>query len=76
MPKFRIIHDFEVIAKKLGKYCGVSRQLASRRLHIIKQKNGLGGADNVIFDHSGGVYNSVTGELYDYLTTGGGDKKE
>ena len=71
---FRTTEDFNVIAKRLSKHCGISRELSSKRLHQIKTCHGLGGADNVIFDFSGGVYHRITTELLGSLTIGG--KKE
>ncbi|MGK7891463.1 MAG: hypothetical protein AB4042_19205, partial [Leptolyngbyaceae cyanobacterium] len=59
------------MASHLNRFCGISRELTSKRLHQLKAIHGLGGADNVTFDFSGGVYNSVTGELLGSLTAGG-----
>jgi len=49
--------------------------MATFKFRIIKTTHGLGGADNVTFDFSGGVYNSITGELLDSLTAGGAKEK-
>ncbi|AFY60198.1 hypothetical protein [Synechococcus sp. PCC 6312] len=73
--KFRTTTSFEAIVSHLNKFCGISRDLTSKRLHTIKTIHGLGGADNVTFDFSGGVYNSTTGELLGSLTAGGAKEK-
>lgn len=73
--RFRTTTDFEAIANHLNKFCGISPELTSKRLHKLKMVYGLGGADNVTFDFSGGVYNSSTGELLGSLTAGGAKEK-
>ena len=67
LPK-RVTDDFEFIAGRLKKYHGITREQASKRLHRIKKENGMGGADNVVFDRTGGVYNPKTGEKIGMLT--------
>jgi hypothetical protein len=57
--------------KHLEKYHGISEVLASRRLHQIKAAAGLGPADNVLIDRTGGVWNNVTREFLGSLTEGG-----
>jgi RHS repeat-associated protein len=52
----------------LKDFHGVDIIDASHRLHVIKTKNGLGAADNVIFGKTGDVYHPVTGELLGSLT--------
>ena len=56
-------------------HCGISRELASKRLHAIKGAARLGGADNVFFDRSGGVYHPWTLEYIGSLTLGGARRK-
>lgn len=73
--KFRTTTNFEAISSHLNKFCGISRELSSKRLHSLKAIHGLGGADNVTFDFSGGVYNSITGELLGSLTAGSAKEK-
>jgi hypothetical protein len=68
---FRTTTNFDAVAKHLKKFCKISPELTSKRLHKLKQIHGLGGADNVTFDFSGGVYNSITGKLLGSLTAGG-----
>ena len=75
MFKFRTTTNFEAIAIHLNKFCGISRELSSKRLHRLKEIYSLGGADNVIFDFSGGVYNSITEELLGSLTAGSSKEK-
>jgi hypothetical protein len=73
MFKFRTTTNFEAIAIHLNRFCGISRELSSKRLHKLKETYSLGGADNVIFDFSGGVYNG--GELIGSLTVGSAKEK-
>jgi hypothetical protein len=72
---FRTTRDFNAIADHLERFCGISRGLASRRLHEIKAFRGLGGADHVVFDFSGGIHLVIGGKLeyVETLTAGGGD---
>jgi hypothetical protein len=69
--RFRTTTNFDAIASHLERFCGIHRKLSSKRLHALKALHGLGGADNVTFDFSGGVYNSSTGTLLGSLTAGG-----
>jgi hypothetical protein len=73
--KFRTTKNFDAIASHLSSFCGISRELTSKRLHGLKMIHGLGGADNVTFDFSGGVYNTITRELLGSLTAGGAKEK-
>ena len=73
--KFRVTTEFETIANHLSKYCGISKMLSSKRLHQIKLNHGFGGADNVTFDFSGGVYNTDSYEFMGSLTEGGAREK-
>ena len=66
----RSTKSFDEIAKRLNDNCGIDPNLASERLHKLKEITGRGGADNVIFDMSGNVYDSVTRELIGTLTRG------
>jgi len=75
MFKFRTTTNYEAIASHLNRYCGISPELSSKRLHRLKEAYNLGGADNVTFDFSGGVYNSITGELLGSLTAGSAKEK-
>ncbi len=67
----RTTKEIEEVFNHLEKHHGVNRKLASERLHKIKQENGLGGADNVVLDYTGNVYNPKTLELLGSLTEGG-----
>jgi hypothetical protein len=62
--------EFDV-PRRLAKENGINSKLAGARLHRIKSAAGRGGADNVIFDYSGNVFNPQTGELLGSLTQGG-----
>jgi hypothetical protein len=68
---FRTTTKFEVVAAHLQQFHGISRKLASKRLHKFKEINGLLGDDNVIFDYSGGLYHPHSLESMGTLTTGG-----
>jgi hypothetical protein len=50
---------------------GISPALASERLHYIKNRLGYGAADNVLFDHTGNLYDPVTRQWLGSLTEGG-----
>lgn len=67
----RTTYDAAEAFRRLEKFNGISPALASERLHGIKQAAGLGGADNVIFDLSGGVYHPETLEFLGTMTEGG-----
>ena len=54
--------------KHLQKYHGIDPNVASNRLHKIKQKAGLGGADDVVIGRTGDVYNAETGDFLGHLT--------
>jgi hypothetical protein len=45
--------------------------LASERLRRIKMAYSLGGADNVVFDRTGNVFDPRSGDLLGSLTEGG-----
>ena len=59
------------IFSRLEKFNGIDPKLASKRLHEIKAATGRGGADNVLFDLSGGVYDPKTLNWLGSLTEGG-----
>ena len=67
----RFTKDENVVFKRLKKYHGIDSNIASKRLHDIKYSTGRGGADNVVFDLTGNVYDPNTGELLGSLTQGG-----
>ena len=58
------------IFKSLEENNGIDPNLASKRLHEIKQENGFKG-ENVVLDWTGNVYNPYTGDLIGSLTQGG-----
>jgi RHS repeat-associated protein len=69
--RFRITGNFDEVARRLERYHGIDRALASERLHEIKAATGRGPADNVLFDLTGNVYDPVTRESLGSLTAGG-----
>ena len=71
----RLTDNEQDVFKRLEDYNGIEEHVASKRLHDIKDRDGFGGADNVIFDRSGNVYNPTTGELMGSLTQGGAKGK-
>ncbi|MDP9068427.1 MAG: hypothetical protein M3N53_08820 [Actinomycetota bacterium] len=66
-----LLNDFDEVASHLSRYHGIDPRLASKRLHEIKPQSGRGGAANVIFDRTGGVWDPNTGEYLGSLTQGG-----
>lgn len=50
---------------------GISPELASERLHELKQKLGYAADDNIVFDRTGNAYDPVTLEWIGSLTAGG-----
>jgi len=59
------------VFRRLQQFNGIDPILASERLHQIKHAAGLGPAENVVFDLSGGVYDPYTLEFLGSLTEGG-----
>ena len=53
----------------LENYHGISRHIASVRLHEIKEANGLAPDDDVIIGRTGDVYDGRTGDYLGSLTT-------
>lgn len=64
----RSTNNADTVFAHLERYCGVPRAKASERLHKIKAAAGRGGADNVLFDFSGGVYDPRTRDCIGNLT--------
>jgi len=54
--------------KHLHKYHGIDPNVASNRLHKIKQQAGWGAADDVVIGRTGDVYNGKAGEFWGQLT--------
>lgn len=67
----RTTSSWDDIARRLQANHAISPELASQRLHALKQSNGLGGADNVVFDRTGNVFDPRSGDLLGSLTQGG-----
>jgi len=63
--------NFSAVADHLARYCGIKKELSSKRLHKIKEENGFPGDRNVVFDFSGTVYDPDTLEIIGSLTAGG-----
>jgi hypothetical protein len=57
--------------RHLQHYHGITPEIASERLHLIKQKEGYHAADNVIFDYTGNLFDPATREWIGSLTEGG-----
>ncbi len=54
--------------RHLQRYHGVDPGEASDRLHAIKQRHGLGAAERVVIEKTGGVLPESSGELLGSLT--------
>jgi hypothetical protein len=67
----RLTNNVDDVFRRLAKHNGIEPRLASERLHQIKKANGLGAADNVVFDRTGNVFHPTTGERIGSLTEGG-----
>ena len=68
----RTYGDFDEAAAHLERFHGIDPRVASARLHAIKDEFGLSGADHVLIDRTGNVYDPVTREWLGSLTQGGG----
>lgn len=68
----RRTRDVAEVFRRLDQYHGIPEHLASERLHALKDALGLGGADNLLFDLTGNVFDPLTGEWLGSLTEGGG----
>ena len=67
----RTTTDEQYIFQRLYQNNDIDPTTSSTRLHEIKAENGLAGDENVTFDLSGGVYDTMTGEYLGSLTQGG-----
>jgi catalase (peroxidase I) len=63
--------DAREVFRRLAKYHGMTAQLTSDRLHLLKEAHGRGPADNVVFDLTGNVFDSDTLAWLGSLTVGG-----
>lgn len=63
--------EFDPVADHLRRYCGISRELASKRLHQIKKDHGFPGDRNVILDFTGNIFDPESRENIGSLTLGG-----
>lgn len=64
----------DALFRHLEEYHGISTTTASGRLHALKQKCGYGAPAELIFDHTGNVYDPETLEWVGSLTEGGQGK--
>ncbi len=71
----KLSRDKDDIFKNLDQNHGISNDIASERLHKLKEANGLRGDEDVIIDRTGNVFNSHTGEKMGSLTEGGAKVK-
>ena len=72
LPKSaRLTENVDDVFQRLEKHNGIDHNVASDRLHDIKSEFGFGGADNVVLDRTGNVFNPHTGEWMGSLTSGG-----
>lgn len=62
------------VFRRLAKDHGIDRVIASDRLHGLKRQTGRGGADNLLFDLTGNVFDPVTLQWIGTLTEGGGGR--
>jgi hypothetical protein len=67
----RIFTLAAALYKHLHDYHGIRPELASERLHYIKDRMGYAAADDVLFDRTGNLYDPVTREWVGSLTEGG-----
>ncbi len=67
----RTFTNAEAAFSHLEDFHGIDPILASERLHGIKAAWGLGPAENVLFDRTGGVWDAATGRYLGSLTQGG-----
>lgn len=72
----RTTTNVDTVFARLERFNGIDRHLASERLHELKAAFGRGGADNVLFDLSGNVYDPQTKEWLGSLTAGGAKRTE
>jgi hypothetical protein len=63
--------NIDVLFAHLEEFHGISRELASKRLHRIKDEHGFPPDRDLLFDYSGGVFDPVSKEWLGSLTQGG-----
>lgn len=69
--KPRFTNDIEDVYKRLKDFHKIDRDLASKRLHEIKDAARMGRNEDVLFDLTGNVYHPQTGDLLGSMTQGG-----
>ena len=72
---FYLTRNYSRVAAHIERYCGISSQLAGKRLHVLKATAGFPPDLDVVFDLSGSVYHPVTLGLLGSLTLGGAKEK-
>jgi len=74
---FRGARAAEEAYRHLERFHGLDPNIASNRLHILKESAGLRPADDVLIGRTGDVYNAQTGERLGSLTDThlGGNKR-
>lgn len=65
---FRGVNAAKDAYNNLKKFHGIDPSTASKRLHKIKDRAGLGGSDDVAIGRTGDVYNAKTGQHIGTLT--------
>jgi len=63
--------QIDALYAHLQRFHGIAPEVARQRIHALKAHFGYGGADNVVFDRTGNVYDPVTLEWLGSLTQGG-----
>ena len=63
--------DIDEVYRRLRKYHGIERHVASARLHELKDREGRAPDDDLLFDLTGNVYDPDTREWLGSLTEGG-----
>jgi uncharacterized protein RhaS with RHS repeats len=66
----RLTTDFDDLADHLRRNHGIDPHTLGERLHETKRRFGLGGADNVVFDMTGNMWDPRTREYLGSLTEG------
>jgi len=64
----RTTSNVNEVFRRLELYHGIPRNVASNRLHVIKEMAHRGPADNVVFDMTGNVFDPITGDWLGTLT--------
>ena len=71
-PNARSTLDEDEVFRRLERFHGIGKTVASQRLHELKRKSGRQPNDDVMFDLTGNVYDPATRTWLGSLTEGGG----